>query len=313
MLKKTNNVVSASASAAARVWTPWVVIGYVVVVLIWGTSWFGIHTQLNGTTPQVSVGLRIALASLIFFVVAAARGERLRLPKETLTAIVIPGICFFGLNYLAVYEGSQYLTSGIVAVVFAAAVPFNILTEWALAGVRPRVSIWIAAVVGMLGIALVFSAELDSALRLENALFGAALVVFAAGVVSIGNVLSARLVAGRLRPVVLNAYGMAIGASTILLWGFLSETEWTLELTLSWAVGLGYLTLFGSVAAFWIYMALLPRIGPVSAAYSVVLAPVVALCISTALEELRLRFSAFIGIGLLMAGNALLIHAREKR
>jgi len=297
----------------AHGWTPWVAAGYALVVVIWGTTWFAIHAQLNGTAPLVSVGIRTAAAAILFFLIAIARGERLRLPRETLIAALVPGMCFFGINYLAVYEGSQYLTSGIVAVLFGIAVPFNIMAEWVLVGIRPKLSSWIAAAVGMLGIGLVFSAELEAALRLEGALLGAALVVFAAAVVSIGNVLSARLVAGRISPIALNAYGSAIGACTIVLWGSLSGTEWTLNATPTWGVALAYLILFGSVLAFWVYMTILPKIGPVAAAYQVVLSPVVALCLSAAFESLQLGASVFTGIALLIIGNTLLIRARKPR
>jgi len=299
--------------AVTQGWTPWVSAGFALVVVIWGTTWFAIHAQLNGTAPLVSVAIRTAAASALFFLIAIARGERLRLPRETLLAALVPGMCFFGINYLAVYEGSVYLTSGIVAVLFGIAVPFNIVAEWMLAGVKPKLSSWLAAAVGMLGIGLVFSAELEAALRLEGALIGAALVVFAAAVVSVGNVLSARLVAGRISPVALNAYGSAIGACTIVLWGGLSGTDWTLNATPSWGIALAYLILIGSVLAFWIYMTVLPRIGSVAAAYQVVLSPVVALCLSAAFEGLQLGVSVFAGIALLMIGNTLLIRGRRAR
>jgi drug/metabolite transporter (DMT)-like permease len=304
--QKSNN----HPPVAARAWTPWVTAGYALVVLIWGTTWFGIQIQLNGTSPHVSVGLRMAVASLIFFAIAIVRGEPLRLSRNTLLTALIPGVCFFGINYVAAYEGSRFLTSGVAAVVFGTAIPFNIVAERIIAGVRAPLSSWIAATTGMLGIALVFSADLEAALSSDLAYRGAALIAFSAAIVSIGNVLSAQLLERDMSAITINAYGMAIGTFTIFLWGLVSGADFQLILTPTWAVGFTYLVLVGSVLGFWTYMMLLPRIGPLSASYQVVLSPVVALFLSAAMEDFELGLPVFVGIALLLIGNSILVHGK---
>jgi len=294
-------------TGSAPVWTLWVALGYLSVVLIWGTTWFAIQTQINGTAPHLAVGLRMALASSIFFLLAIANGVSLRLTRRLAGSVLVHGLCFFGFNYVAVYEGSQYMTSGVVAVVFSVSVPFNIVAEWVLMGTRPRLSSWLAAAVGMFGVALVFSAELETALLIDGVLGGAALVVLAAALVSVGNVLSARLVSGEMTSIGLNAYGMAVGTAAILFWGVVSNADWTLEITPTWLMGYSYLVLIGSVLAFWIYMRILPSIGPLAGAYVVVLSPVVALCISGALEGLQLGVAVVVGAVLLLLGNSILV------
>src|SRR4029077_21255354 len=51
---------------------------YLVTVAIWGSTWYAITFQLNGTPTQVSVAYRFALATLILFVWCWLRGIRLR-------------------------------------------------------------------------------------------------------------------------------------------------------------------------------------------------------------------------------------------
>lgn len=294
---------------------PWsfaVSLGYATVVLIWGTTWFGIHTQVNGTAPHVGVALRMAAASLIFLAIAAVTRQSLRLSAAQLKLVGIQGFCFFGLNYLAVYAGTQYLTSGVVAVIISVTVPLNLFVEWAIYGVRPRWGSIAAATVGMCGITLVFSGELRGALTGQGAWSGASLVIGAAALVAIGNVVSARLMQARLSWVWVNALGMAVGATAVLAWGWLTGADWILELSPAWLTGYAYLVLIGSVGAFGIYMKILPTIGTTAGAYTTVLSPVVALLISALFEGFELQPTVYAGVALLLLGHTLLVKLRAK-
>jgi drug/metabolite transporter (DMT)-like permease len=293
-------------------WTWWVAAGYALVVVIWGTTWFTIQTQINGTSPHVAVALRMGAASLIFFGIAAVSGLSLKLTYKQARMVLIQGFCYFGLNYVAVYEGSQYLTSGVVAVIFSVSVPFNILAEWLIMNARPRIVDLAAAFIGMCGVAVVFSTEIAHALSADGALSGAGLVVFSAIIVAVGNVLATRIVSTEMNAVRLNAFGMAAGTAVILAWGLVSGAPWILELTTPWLTGYAYLVLIGSVLAFGIYMKILPTIGSVAGAYVVVLSPIVAILISSVLEGLTLGGRLLTGVLLLLVGNSLLIIYRRR-
>jgi drug/metabolite transporter (DMT)-like permease len=293
-----------------RAW--WVGLGYLLVVLIWGTTWYGIHTQVNGTSPHLAVAFRMGAASVVFFAIATARRIPLRLTSFQARQVLIQGVCFFGLNYLAVYAGTQYLTSGVVAVLFSILVPLNIFVEWLLYGVRPRLVVVAAAVIGVIGIATVFSTELQRAVFSGTAVWGAVLVLFAATLVALGNVLATRLASSELSPLVINAYGTAAGTVSILLWGLISGASWSMTITTPWLIGLSYLTLIGTVLAFGIYMTILPIVGSVAGAYVAVLSPIVAIAISSVLEELPLTAATFVGAVLLLIGHSLLAARRRQ-
>ena len=299
-----------SAAQQSAPWSLAVSLGYAAVVLIWGTTWYGIHTQVNGTSPQVGVALRMAAASLIFLAIAAATRQSLRLTAAHYKLIGIQGLCFFGLNYLAVYAGTQYLTSGVVAVIISVTVPLNIFVEWVVYGARPKFALIIAAAVGMCGISLVFSGELSGALANQGAAWGASLVVVAAALIAVGNIVSAHLMSARLSWVSVNALGMAVGSAAVLVWGVASGASWQLELDLSWLSGYVYLVVIGSVAAFGIYMKILPAVGATAGAYTTVLSPVVALLISALLEGFELQPTIYVGVILLLLGHTLLIRQR---
>jgi len=292
-------------------WSLAVGVGYAAVVLIWGTTWFGIHTQVNGTAPHIGVALRMAAASLIFLALAAALRQSLRLSASHYKLIGVQGFCFFGLNYLAVYAGTQYLTSGVVAVIISVTVPLNLFVEWAVYRARPKWGLFVAALVGMGGITLVFSGELQGALGEQGAWWGACLVLGAAALVAIGNVVSAHLMQERLSWICVNALGMAVGATAVLAWGAFSGAGWEFEPSPAWFTGYAYLVLIGSVGAFGIYMKILPTIGATAGAYTTVLSPVVALLISALFEGFELRPTVYAGVCLLLLGHTLLVRQRR--
>ena len=77
-----------------------------------------------------------------------------------------------------------------------------------------------------------------------------------------------------------------------------------------YVLSLLYLSLAGTSLAFGLYLVLMRRIGPSRAAYTSVLFPVVALAVSTAFEGYRWSLPAFIGLAVLVAGNALALGGR---
>jgi len=282
-------------------------LGYLTVVLIWGTTWFAVATQVNGTSPHVAVAIRLSLASSIFFALLFATGQRLRLRRDQAGIVLVQGLCFFGLNYAAVYSASQYLTSGVLAVVFSVTVPFNILAGWAIERKLPQLAIVFAALIGVAGIGVVFASELVRTPLTNEVLWGAGLAVFAALIVAVGNVVAAGFAAAEIGAIRLNAYGFGVGAIAIVLWGLLSGAPWLLELTPKWVAGQAYLVFIGSVVAHGIYIKILPRIGAVAGAYVVVLSPLIAMAISAVFEGLPIGPWAVAGIALLLCGHSILV------
>ena len=102
-----------------------------------------------------------------------------------------------------------------------------------------------------------------------------------------------------------NAWGMLYGAIATL--GMAIGLGKPLAFDFSWpyVTSLAYLVVFGSVAAFGAYLALLHRAGPEKAAFASLLFPVVALTISTVFEDYQWSVEAVLGVALILGGNRL--------
>ena len=111
--------------------------------------------------------------------------------------------------------------------------------------------------------------------------------------------------------VTVNAYGMVYGTLGLVLIAVVRGAPLIFDASWPYVVSLLYLSLAGTSLAFGLYLALIKKIGPARAAYTSVLFPVVALLVSTVFEGYRWSLPAFIGLAVLIAGNALALGGRR--
>jgi drug/metabolite transporter (DMT)-like permease len=278
---------------------------YAIVVLIWGTTWFTIRFQLGVVAPEISLVYRFALAAACVFVFARLTGAPLRLSWRDHRLVALQGATLFCLNYWMTYLSTQYLTSGLVAVLFTSIIFFNIVNGRLILGTPIERRVLAAAAAGMFGVALLFLPEIRAAIHNPRILHGAGLALAATYVASLGNMAASRNTQAGLPVVTVNAYGMAYGALGLAAIAALRGTPVAFDPRWPYVASLLYLSLAGTSLAFGLYLVLIRRIGASRAAYSSVLVPVVALAVSTLFEDYRWSLAAALGLAVLLAGNAL--------
>ena len=278
---------------------------FAVVVLIWGTTWFVIKFQLGIVAPEVSLVYRFGLAAACVFAYARMTGSPLALSWREHRFVALQGLTLFCLNYWLTYLSTQFLTSGLVAVLFTSIIFFNLVNSRLIFGTPVEPRVLAAAAAGVVGVALLFLPELRAALENPTILHGAGLALGATYVASLGNMGAMRNTRGGLPVVTVNAYGMAYGALGLALISAIRGTPVAFDWHWPYVLSLLYLALAGTSLAFGLYLALIRRIGAARASYSSVLFPVVALVVSTLFEGYRWSLPALFGLAVLVAGNAL--------
>ena len=284
---------------------------YGLVVLIWGTTWYAIKFQLGVVAPEISLVYRFSIAAILLFIYARMVGSPMRLSLREHRFIALQGATLFCLNYWLTYLSTAYLTSGLVAVIFTSIIFFNLVNARLIFGTPIERRVLVAAAAGMLGVALLFLPELRAAAGDRTVMQGCMLALTATYIASLGNMAAMRNAGTGMPVVTVNAYGMAYGAATLGAIAFLRGTPIAFEQTWSYVISLLYLSLVGTSLAFGFYLALLKKIGPSRAAYTSVLFPVIALGVSTIFEGYRWSLPAFIGLAILLAGNALALGQRR--
>ena len=109
------------------------------------------------------------------------------------------------------------------------------------------------------------------------------------------------------------AWGMGYGALVAAIVVTLGGIEWTFDPRPGYVASLAYLTVFGSIVAFLAYLTLLKRVGAGPASYISVVTPVVAMLLSTVLEEYRWSLPGVVGVALAIAGNVLVLRTKPIR
>lgn len=285
---------------------------YLTTVLIWGSTFFAIKFQLGEVPSEVSVAYRFGLSALILLLWCGWKRLPMRFSLQQHLWMLVQGLSLFGLNYMVVYWATADLSSGLVAVMFSTIVVMNIANGALFFGKRPTRPVMAGALVGLIGIGLVFLPEFAALEIGGSALKGMLLALLGTFIASLGNMVSTRNQLAKLPVVQTNAYGMLYGAvllSAIALW---QDLPFTYESSWAYTSSLIYLALFGSVLAFGSFLTLLGRIGAERAAYSMVAFPIVALGISTLFENYHWTPAALFGVALVLVGNVLIVVSRAQ-
>jgi len=287
---------------------------YLVTVLIWGSSWYVITFQIGVVHEAVSVFYRFFLAAMVLLTFCLCKRHSLRLGLKDHAFIVLQGFCLFCFNYVLIYYGTAYISSGLVAVAFSVLVVLNIFNG-ALFLKRPvRPMVLVGALLGMVGIAMVFGhefVEAQESLNTKAVVTGLLFVLAAAYSASLGNIISARNQSKGLTVMQTNAFGTLYGSLIMLVYGLAVGADFNIEWTVPFTVSLLYLTFFGTIVAFGAYLSLVGQIGADKAAYAMVLFPVVALLISTVFEGFEWSLLALLGVGLVIIGNLVVVGGRQ--
>ena len=284
---------------------------YSVAVLIWGSTWLVIKFQLGVVPPLVSVAWRFALASLMLLAYSALKRRPLRFSGRDHLWLALQGVLLFGVNYACVYLAEQYLTSGLVAVVFSIVVFMNAVGMRLFFSQPIRAVTAVAAVVGVVGVALIFWPELQRFSNTGSQVLGLGLAVTATTVASLGNMVATRIHRRQLPVMQINAWSMLYGALAVAAMALAAGQRFAFDVSWSYIVSLFYLSLFGSALAFGAYLTLMRRIGADRASYTAVAIPVVALLLSTAFEQFRWQLQTFLGVALCLGGNLLMLRRRR--
>jgi drug/metabolite transporter (DMT)-like permease len=285
---------------------------YAATVLIWGSTWYAIKLQLGVVDPDLSVAYRFIVASAVLLVFCLATGRSLRFPLRHHPFIAAQGLFLFCLNYWLFYYATFELTTGVVAVVFSLIMLMNILNGAVLFGTRVESRVLTAAGLGVIGLILVFWDDLAMLDMTSGPMIGLGLSIVATYSASLGNMASLRNTRAGLPIIQVNALGMTYGALFMTILALLRGAPIGFDFSPGYVGSLLYLAVFGSILAFGCYLTLLARIGADRAAYAAVVFPIVALIISTFLEDFVWTAPALVGVALIVGGNILAI-AKSKR
>ena len=284
---------------------------FMISALIWGSTWLAIKFQLGVVDPLISIFYRFLLAAIILFIYLLLSKKTLKYSFRQHSLMALQGFLLFGINYWLVYLAEQYLTSGLVAIVFSTIVFLNIFFGALFIKSKIQFLVVAGAIIGFIGISFVFKNEIQMFnLSSQNSI---ALLIALVGAVSasLGNITSAYNQRKKIPVLQANAFGMLYGSSIMLIFAFLINKSVTFDPSFPYIFSLLYLSIFGSVIAFTCYLTLLGNIGADKAGYTTLVIPVIAIILSTIFEDYQWNIFAFLGVLLILFGNILVLKRKR--
>ena len=267
---------------------PKVLLPFILITLIWGSTWIVIGDQLGAVPPAWSVSYRFIIAGAAMFVLAYFTRASFRVGREGHALAMLMGVLQFVLNYNFVYAAEQFITSGLVAVVFALLIVPNALFSRIFFFDHVTSGFALGSAIALAGVALLFVQEVRLAsVPVASVLTGIGFTIVAVLAASISNVM--QLSRGvRTRPIsVMLGWGMLYGAVVDSAFAWILSGPPVFEPRLGYWLGLIYLSVVASSLAFFLYYRIIRAVGAARAAYSSVLIPIIAMLFSTVFEGYR--------------------------
>jgi len=287
------------------------IVSFVIISVVWGSTWLVIKDQISVVPPAWTICWRFVIAGAAIVGLTLLRGESLRLlPGAQMMAVLVAAAQFL-FNYQFVYQSEAYLTSGLVAVLYALLmVPNAILSALVL---KTTVSgrFLVGSAVAMGGIALLVLHEFRLAQVAGHVWLGIALSVAGLLSASIANIAQAHPRARVAGAVPFLASAMLWGALFDAVWAWLSVGPPVLDPRPAYWGGVVYLAIIGSVLPFPLYFKLIRDIGAGNAASTSVATPIVAMILSTLFEGYQWTLLAVAGSVLAMCGLLIALRARR--
>lgn len=294
--------------------TPRILFPFLLVSLIWGSTWLVIKDQISDVPPSWSVSYRFIIASAAMFVLVGFKRLPFRLGRKGQFWAILIGIAQFSLNFNFVYNAELYITSGLVAVLFALLMVPNAILGRVFLGQRINGAFLAGSTIAAAGIAMLFWHEYKSSpATITDIILGVALTVGGILSASVANVMQALPKLKSYPILTLLAWAMFWGAAINILLSWITVGPPVFEMRAAYIGGIFYLAIVGSVVTFPLYFSLLREIGAGKAAYSSVLVPVVAMILSTLFEDYVWTALAAAGALLAMAGLLVALRARKPK
>lgn len=274
--------------------------------LAWGTSFLFIKLAVADLPPIMVGWLRLVLAALTLWLIAALTGKRPRFSRKVWITLAVMGLFNNSLAFVLIPWGQQYIDSGLAAILNSTVPLFTVLlAHLFLADERLNARRLMGLVTGFAGVVVLMAPQVAASgpawLRAESVL-GSLAVVVASACYAIATVIGRRYLRTE-QPVLAAATQITLGAAWltpfILLSGGLTTVKDASSLTWFSILWLGVL---GTGLAYLLYFSLLRNIGATQVVVVTYILPIIGVALGVMLLDEHVTLSMVMGLALILFG-----------
>lgn len=286
-----------------------VLIAYLTLCVIWGTTWIVLKISLTGTPPILGVGLRFGISSIILWSIFLWRKESLILTPNAIKAYLAFGILNFGCSYSLTYWGTQFIYSGMSSVLWATLPIFiAIMAHFMIPGNRLNMKIILGGTIGLIGTFFIFRPQDGTSSNFQ--MIGVWAVLFAV-VIAVWPNIFYKIHQSEIPHLHLNTVSQSISALILIPTSFLVENPQNMIWDFPNVSALLYLAVFGSVIAWSIFFWLFGHLTITQISTVALIPPVIALILGWVFLNETLTPLMIAGSALVL-GGVFLINSTQK-
>ena len=263
-----------------------------------------IKIGLATAPPLWGASVRFMVAIVILYGIIFIKRYRLPNKLRDLLRIGYPGLFAYGISYALVYIAEQYINSAMTAVLFASFPLFVAIISLKLLKNEPLKPIaWIGLIIGFMGIVVI---SYDSLQTSQYLFLGAILALAASFASSYATVLIRKSIKGE-NIVVTLAIQMTMGLIPLLIAAIIFEDISNFQVVANTIGSILYLSVLGTVVAFFGYYWLLARTKAVVVSLVTFVAPIVSILIGVVGFDETLSQGVVLGSALILSGVLMVI------
>jgi drug/metabolite transporter (DMT)-like permease len=281
---------------------------YMLLCLIWGSTWMGIKLGLQDAPPIWSVALRFLLAAALLYIFNYVTRRPYPQGWRNKWRVAWPGILTFFLSYALTYAGEDYISSALAAVLFSV-FPFFVIALMPLMVKTEKVDLrsLLGILIGFVGVVLIFAEPVQLG---STALIGMIFLILSPLCSALGSVVvKAYLLDEPVFPML--TLQMTVGAVLSTILAFILEDFSDFHFTGTSVGAVAFLAVFGSVITFSGYFWLLQRVRLITMSMIALITPVVAMFVGYIFLKEVLTVGNYVGAALVLAG-VLIVNLKQK-
>jgi len=274
---------------------------YIGIILIWSTTPLAIKWSAEDVGFLFGVSSRMLLGALICIVLMSVLGKKLPMQRRALHAYLAGGLGVFG-AMLSVYWAAQYISSGLISVLFGLTPIITGLVAAAFLGEKaftPRRLLGV--LLGVIGLIVIFMHKINLG---EHMFWGVAGVLFAVVLHSISSVW-VKSIGINLSALEVTTGSLLFSTPLYLLIWWWVDGQLPQDISTRAASAILYLGIFGSVLGFIMYFYVLKHMEASRTALVTLITPVLALLIGQQFNHEVLNLEIWLGSSCILSGMLL--------
>lgn len=276
---------------------------FLLICLIWGSTWFIIKVGLQELPVLLSLALRFLTAGVVLFIILRLLNIQVPLTEKQIYLYLYLTFFSFLFPFSLVYWAETTIPSNLASILFSTMPFFAAIFARLFLNEELNFFQKIGLALGFIGVVLIFKINTEQVAFIQNKrFFLSMLAVILSAVLNASVLIMVKKYGAKIHPLAINSIPLTLSGLILLLASSIIE-DWDGAKFGTKGVGsVIYLGIFGSIVTFGIYYWLLKKVSAVIMSFTAFLTPVFAVIIGVFIGKEIITSNILLGAVLVLIG-----------